>query len=310
MKKSIINVKPILKMKYQDKICYSKNPMAELYDMGLVTKVGNGLFVLEGVLVKIINKIESLISNIADLINARHVFVPCNLSIENAMRSKHLNSFSNQAIMLKLYGVNASNDKNIDKHEGLAGYVGIASPTVCYHYFSSLRGKKINGNYAITALSRCSRKERGKLDDLSRLENFTMREIVFFGSEKYCLAQREELLNQTIEILKSKLNLTFRVVTASDPFFGDESKIKKKAQLALESKYEIQALLPYNKKKISIASFNLHGKVFYERFKIIPKNMRLAFSGCAGWGYERLLYAILSQKGLDFSSSFYKKILL
>ncbi|GAH63441.1 unnamed protein product [marine sediment metagenome] len=85
--------------------------------------------------------------------------------------------------------------------------------------------------------------------------------------------------------------------------------MKKKSQLISESKYEIQALLPFSKKTISIASFNHHGKVFYDRFNITPKKPELTFSGCVGWGYERILYAILSQKGVDFLTPYYKKLL-
>ena len=53
-------------------------------------------------------------------------------------------------------------------------------------------------------------------------------------------------------MLDSALDLSYSVVTASDPFFGKTSEIKKKSQLMLESKYEIKALIPFNKTSISI----------------------------------------------------------
>ena len=57
----------------------------------------------------------------------------------------------------------------------------------------------------------------------------------------------------------------------------------------------------------SIASFNDHGNVFYDRFNIAVKDENSRFSGCVGWGYERIIYSILAQKGADFSSDYYKR---
>jgi len=60
---------------------------------------------------------------------------------------------------------------------------------------------------------------------------------------------------------------------------------------------------------LAVGSFNFHGGIFFDRFKIRTLDPNQAFSGCAAWGYERVLYAILTQKGVDFSSSFYKNLL-
>jgi seryl-tRNA synthetase len=289
------DIKPIIKKSYEGKISYKKDPMKYLLKNDLATQIGNGLFVLKGPLVDLISKIEELIFQISKKVNAEPVYVPCILSYENADASEYLNSFNNQALLLK-----TRDAKNFE---------GLACPTVCYHYFSSLKNKSVNNNFGITALSRCSRKEEGLLNDLSRLTNFTMREIVFYGTEKYCKDKLKDTLNETEYILQKVFDLDYKVMTASDPFFGTQSEIKRKAQLILESKYEIQATLPFNNEGVSIASFNNHGKVFFERFNIRPKNPELSYSGCVGWGYERILFAILAQKGLDFDSIYYKKLL-
>jgi hypothetical protein len=78
--------------------------------------------------------------------------------------------------------------------------------------------------------------------------------------------------------------------------------------LFLQSKYEFQAKLPFKNSTISIGSINNHGEIFYDRFEIKSGNPGLRFSGCVGWGYERILFAILAQKGVDFSTSYYKKL--
>ncbi|MCK4553671.1 hypothetical protein KAU19_01770 [Candidatus Parcubacteria bacterium] len=298
------NVKSTIKKIHKGEIYYYKDPMKFLSENNLAIQVGNGLFVLKGVLADILDKVDKLICNIAKEVGAESVFVPSILSWENTKRSEYLNSFKNQALMIEPYKDNTQKEKC--PH---AEYKGMCSPTVCYHYFSALKNKSIDKNYSITALGTCTRKEEGELNDFSRLINFTMREIVFFGEEEYCYQKKTEILDETLKIFDKILDLSYEVLTATDPFFGDNNEIKKKAQLLSESKYEIQALLPYSKKTISLASFNHHGKVFYNRFNITPQKPNLTFSGCVGWGYERILYAILAQKGVDFSTDYYKKLI-
>jgi seryl-tRNA synthetase len=297
-------IKPIIKIINKGDIFCNEDPMESLRAKGLIIQVGNGLFVLKGVLLDILNKIETIICEIAECVNAEHVFVPTILSYDNAIKSNYLDSFSEQALMITPL---KRNDKSIGNFH--TEYEGMVSPTVCYHCFSSLKNKIVRHNHAMTAISKCVRKEEGILDTLGRLTNFTMREIVFFGDKKYCFNNLNKVMEETIKILELEFNLSFRVVTASDPFFGENSEMKKDAQLMSESKYEIQALLPFNNTSISIGSFNNHGNIFYNRFNITSEDNNLSYSGCVGWGYERFLYAILAQKGSEFSNEFYCKLL-
>ena len=62
-----------------------------------------------------------------------------------------------------------------------------------------------------------------------------------------------------------------------------------------------------NDSSVSIASFNDHGSVFYDRFNLTANDENFGISGCVGWGYERIIYSILAQKGADFNSDYYKK---
>ncbi len=303
MTRLIENVASFTKFLHKGKIYYTSDPMKPLVESNLATQVGDGLFVLSGSLTKILDKIEGAIMEIAKKVGAEPVWVPYILSLQNTKKSQYIKSFSDQALMIRPYQHNASGNLPQKK------WMGMASPTVCYHYMSSLTGKNLKGNRTATARASCARKEKGKLRDLSRLTNFTMREIISFGDQEYCSRQQEKIMKETEKTLNSIFDLTYEVVVASDPFFGKKSALKKKAQLISESKYEIQAAIPFNKSSISIGSSNQHGRVFYDRFRITAKDNKLASSSCTGFGYERMLYAIVAQKGTNFSSPYYKKLL-
>ncbi len=295
-------IEQIVKLSRKINILYNNNPMDELIEQKLVIPVGIGLFVFTGILAQILEKIENIIKQIAKKVDAEPICVPSLLSWENTQKSQYLNSFRNQAISLYTLPETTA-------EPSLNDCIGLASPTVCYHYFSSLQNSTIKKNHVITAISKCARKEQGPLPDFSRCTNFTMREVVILGTEQFCQEKRNEILQETLNILNTFFDLDYSLVTASDPFFGNQSELKTKAQLFSEAKYEIQATIPWNKSSISIASFNNHGKIFYSRFSISSTDPLLSHSSCIGWGYERILYTILTQKGLDFNSPYYINLL-
>jgi len=270
---------------HKGEIEYRKDPMEFILKKGLAVKVGNGLFVLKEPLSDIMDMVERRDLEIAEKVGAENIKVPFILSKENTKKSKYLESFNNLAVKLD---------------------EGIACPTVCYHYFASLNNKTIKDNQTITALAGCTRKEG--TNSLARLFNFTMREIVFYGTEEYCVSQNEIVLKETLKFM-NELDLSYDVMTASDPFFGKNKELKKQAQLISASKYELRTHLPFNKGSLSVASFNHHGKVFYDRFNIRPGNKKLNYSSCFGMGFERLLFTILAQKGVNFEDDYYRKLL-
>lgn len=259
MKNILSGIQEVIKERSEGKILTSENPMPALIEKGLAVSTGNGLFVLKGPLVKVLGVIESVFSSLAWAVSAEEIHVPIALSVSNLKRSKYLDSFGNQAQALRL---------GTSLEPGSGELVGLACPTVCYHYFSSLAKKTVSSDHLVTALGRCSRHEEGRLEDLSRLSNFTMREIIGFGSAEYCSSQFQGILARTKQILQDVFDLSFSVQTASDPFFGNNYELKKKAQLLEESKYELRAELPYNQNTLSVASFNRHRGVFLERFSI------------------------------------------
>jgi seryl-tRNA synthetase len=82
------------------------------------------------------------------------------------------------------------------------------------------------------------------------------------------------------------------------PFFFYKDIKKKIFQQTNRLKYEIQLYLPYEKKWSAVASINNHLETMTKAYNIKFRNKKSISSGCIGIGYERLIYAIYSQKGI------------
>ncbi len=77
-----------------------------------------------------------------------------------------------------------------------------------------------------------------------------------------------------------------------------DSSVQATSQRLLELKYEIQLdIAPAD--SISIASFNFHERFFGDSFGITLPDASSTFSGCVGFGLERLAFALVCQHGVD-----------
>ena len=69
-------------------------------------------------------------------------------------------------------------------------------------------------------------------------------------------------------------------------------------QKQLKFKLEFRAYLG-SEKDVSIGSVNYHDSFFSRNFQLSMKETPYLVSGCAGFGLERLVYAFISQNGID-----------
>jgi hypothetical protein len=281
---------------HKGNIIYQEDPMPDLIEKEYIMPTGPGLFVFKGPLVQILDVINQEVLKITDSLNAERCEVPTLISWDNTQRSEYLKSFSNISMMMQAH------------QDGHGHFKGMACPSICYHYFSAMHNRTVSSNFCVTVKGCVTRNEKDEKDDLSRLTNFTVRDIVFYGTKEYCDESLAKVQNLTTQMFVDKFDLNFSIMTASDPFFRDVNQEKALTQLLLRSKYEFQADLPFKDSTLSISSVNYHGQIFYDRFKINSFTSDLRFSGCVGWGYERILFAIISQKGIDFSTTFYKNM--
>jgi seryl-tRNA synthetase len=86
---------------------------------------------------------------------------------------------------------------------------------------------------------------------------------------------------------------------ANDPFFVTQDTAGKIFnQRMMELKYELRLYVD-PERTIAAGSFNFHEQFFGENFRIHHGDQTPIYTGCVGFGLERVVYAFLCQYGLD-----------
>ena len=174
------------------------------------------------------------------------------------------------------------------------------NPAACFPCYPSLKGKNVGAGECHSWLGRVFRYESRNISGLDRLYEFSVRELVFVGSDEYTRECRQKAL-KAVEELVGFFDLDAIVQTATDPFFATVSAAKKFWQQSQEVKNEI--LIPVAKndgshKELACGSINLHGNFFGQKFDIASGD-EPAHTGCVGLGIERWVLACFSQHGID-----------
>ncbi|MCW6006774.1 hypothetical protein K1W54_19615 [Micromonospora sp. CPCC 205371] len=173
-------------------------------------------------------------------------------------------------------------------------------PTMCFHTFAQYRGRTLPwaGLQTVTSCGKSFRHEGRYATTLERLWDFTIRETVFLGGRGEVLDARESLMRTIFDLLE-EWGLDGYCQVANDPFFvGADPASKAWSQRLLELKYELRLRLGSGR-DLAVGSFNFHDDFFGRSFDITRAGEGPVISGCAGFGLERLLYALLSRHGAD-----------
>jgi seryl-tRNA synthetase len=189
-------------------------------------------------------------------------------------------------------GLNAPKDS-------FARFQTLVSPAVCYHLYFSLADHPLpDGKLIATAVGKCFRYESTNLTSLERLWDFTMREVIFVGPKDFVLENREKS-RKFMQKVFEEIGLVYRVETANDPFFVGEFRKQAAFQTAFQLKYEIRASLPFKDATLAVGSYNYHQDFFGRHLNITLPDGGPIHTGCTAFGLERIVYAYLSQYGLD-----------
>lgn len=172
-------------------------------------------------------------------------------------------------------------------------------PAVCLPCYRELRGRRLDpGERVVLSMqNHVFRYEGANFRSLSRLWDFTVRDVVLFGAGPDLETARAEIMEWAIGLC-DELGLEARLELASDPFFLDGSRAKHVYQRLGEVKVELVVALPARGEDLAVSSFNLHRDFYTGRYGI-ELGEGVAESACMGFGLERWLYGFLSQWGLD-----------
>lgn len=276
-----------------------------------VTQVGPGHVVLRGTAARLLRTVEGKVLNeVASEFDAEHEIYPSTILCKTLDRVSHFTSFPEHVDFVShlredvdVLGDFAKRCREggwaPEHHEGAMSPVDFAiSPSCCYHCYESMENWSLaRPGRATTMVVNCHRYEAGNLTTMSRLRSFHMREVVWVGHPEFVRQSRIKADQVLIQWAKDwELDCTFE--NANDMFFTDDYAVKASFQRQQEAKRELRMRIPFEDRSISCSSSNFHAATFGRAFNIKCDD-RVATSACMGWGYERWVYAIFSQFGLD-----------
>jgi seryl-tRNA synthetase len=276
-----------------------------------VTPVGQGHVILRGVAAKLLSLIDTKVNAFARSFQAELEFYPATILCKTLDRIHHFTSFPEHIdFVAHLKGdlkvLNKFSDECREHgwspalHEGRMGENDFAiCPSCCYHCYEGMENWQLDApGRCVTVTVTCHRYEGANHRTMTRLRAFTMREVVWVGHPRFVVegrAKAEELIVQWAK----DWELVGSFETANDMFFTQDYAVKASFQRQQQAKKELKLLIPFEKQSISVFSSNFHAMTFGKAFNITLSG-RPATSGCIGWGYERWVYAIFSQFGLDW----------
>jgi hypothetical protein len=209
-------------------------------------------------------------------------------------------SMKNDLEILERFSKNGLNDESI--LEEMKAPSLVLRHAACVPVYEMLEGKTISKDNPEKFLvsGTCFRNEGKNTFELSRLNEFFMKEYVFVGTPDQCkelIEKAKELWSYWQKVFKVNTKLD----TANDSFFASNYKKLQFFQVIGDSKREFKWNIPGHDTYISCGSINFHRTHFSKPYAIKNENDELCYTACFAFGIERLAYALLSQKGLDIS---------
>lgn len=285
----------------------AEDPFPHLLQSRQVTPAGIGTFTYQGTFLKVMRGLDEFFRRYAVSLDAVEQAYPTTVPASSLATNGYLGAFPHHVLLVSA----ARND--FDSLAALSGSVGgtsetppqsllaapaqVLSPTVCYHCFESLKAQALPPAGALfTGTAACHRNEGKNVTTLARLQTFTMRELIFFGPAAAVEQRRQQIMDHARDTMKA-WGLACQMLTACDPFFVSGAQAKRAYQSAMALKYELQVELPHAKDRISCASFNHHQGTLVKSYDITGAGGAALQSGCVGYGFERLAFALYSQFG-------------
>jgi seryl-tRNA synthetase len=182
--------------------------------------------------------------------------------------------------------------------DALASSELVLAPAACYPVYplAAAAGPIPADGLTFDVACDCFRREPSR--DIDRFQSFRMREYVFIGTPEQTLAFRERWFARATGIADS-LGLSYRVETASDPFFGRGGVLVGKAQAQQSLKFELVVPVRSAEQPTACMSFNYHRDHFGTTWNMRNGAGEVAHTGCVAFGMDRLAVALFATHGVD-----------
>ncbi len=176
----------------------------------------------------------------------------------------------------------------------------LLTPAACYPLYPVIaaRGRLPVDGGLYDMHSWCFRREPSR--DPTRMQTFRVREFVRMGENEQVLEFRRAWLERAQDFINN-LALPFMIDVANDPFFGRAGRLLADSQREQKLKYELLVPINSESKPTACVSFNYHLTHFGEVWDIRLDDGSHAYSGCVGFGLERIALALFKHHGADFS---------
>ena len=161
------------------------------------------------------------------------------------------------------------------------------TPAACLHIYPMLENNLDISNRIITTMARVYRYEGENFKGLTRLWDFTVRELVFVGDREFVNAMQDKIKEKALGFAQG-ITKEAKIVNANDHFYPTKRNIvKQKMQKTNSLKYEL--VIPVKGEDVAVASFNYHDTHFSKPFNF--DNNEQVVTGCVGFGLERWIAA-------------------
>jgi len=290
-------------------IRFQEDPQPQLERKRDVIPIAPGFFTLQGGFLRVFHALNKKVKEIADELNAIEQEYPTVWPVRLFKKINYFHEFPQQVILCapvkadfasrEEFGRRYAKDESYDSiqmDDLIANAEYGLEAAVCDCCYYGLEGMTGLENAFYTCYNKVFRNERSGSNQLDRLTNFSVRDIMFVGTEVFVLESRQILIEALCQFVRD-LALHAKIETANDPFFANDSAMKTVFQNANGLKYEILAFIPHLDREIAVGSINFHTDFFGEAFNIEAANGRPACSGCIGVGMERMAYALFCQHG-------------
>jgi len=240
----------------------------------------SGQAALTGELARYADRLDRAFARWAASLGAEPLLPPPCLPPGVPERCGYLLSFPHHATM----AVPVADDDGEDPVRSLL------TPAACYHVYPTLEDSHLNRPVFLTLRATCFRNEDVFLP-LERQWSFSMREVVCVGADED-VSRFLETARKTASAWCEILGVPIRLDRATDPFFDPASSPGWLMQRLLPLKTELLS------DGLAIGSFNSHQSFFGETFSIRVCGQP-AWTGCAAFGLERWLLALIRRHGPD-----------